>query len=69
VTKPESYRIVVNGTLSDRFESAFAGMAIEADEGRTAIVGTVRDQSHLFGILESIRSLGLELIRVETQCR
>jgi hypothetical protein len=68
MTKPENYRIVVKGMLSDRFASAFAGMAIEADDGKTSIVGLVSDQSHLFGILERIRSLGLELVRVETRC-
>jgi hypothetical protein len=68
VTKPEGYRIVVNGRLSDRFASAFVGMAIEPSEGQTAIVGVVNDQSHLFGILERVRSLGLELVRVETLC-
>jgi hypothetical protein len=68
MTEPASYRIVVKGMLSDRFASAFAGMAIEADAGSTAIVGLVQDQSHLFGILERIRSLGLELVRVETRC-
>ena len=69
MSQPESYRIVVKGSLSDRFASAFAGMAIEADAGRTSIVGVVSDQSHLFGILERIRSLGLELVCVETLCR
>jgi hypothetical protein len=68
VSKPESYRIVVNGRLSDRFATAFAGMAIEPRDGQTAIVGVVSDQSHLFGILERVRSLGLELVRVETLC-
>jgi len=29
-------------------------------------VGSVADQSHLFGLLERVRSLGLELLRVET---
>ena len=68
MSKPESYRIVIKGRLSDRFAGAFAGMAIEAGNGQTAIVGVVDDQSHLFGILERIRSLGLELVRVETLC-
>ena len=68
MTRPESYRIVVNGRLSDRFATAFAGMEIEPSEGQTAIVGVVNDQSHLFGILERVRSLGLELVRVETLC-
>jgi hypothetical protein len=59
------YRIVVRGRLSDRFGSAFAGMALEPEEGATALVGAITDQSQLFGMLEHVRSLGLELIRVE----
>ena len=59
------YRIVVRGRLSERFGSAFADMALEPEEGATALVGAITDQSHLFGLLERIRSLGLELMRVE----
>jgi hypothetical protein len=62
------YRIVVKGRLTDRFGSAFAGMALEPEGGATALVGAIADQSHLFGLLESVRSLGLELIRVEPVC-
>ena len=65
----QSYRIVVRGRLSQRFESAFAGMALEAGDGTTALVGPVRDQSQLFGLLERVRAFGLELLRVETICR
>lgn len=49
-----SYRIVVRGRLSDRFASAFAGMTLEANAGTTALVGTVVDQSQLFGLLERV---------------
>jgi hypothetical protein len=59
------YRIVVNGRLSERFADAFDGMTLEPNGQTTAIVGAVADQSHLFGVLERIRSLGLELLRVE----
>jgi hypothetical protein len=59
------YRIVVRGRLSERFGSTFAGMALEPAEGTTTLVGAVTDQSHLFGLLERVRSLGLELLRVE----
>lgn len=59
------YRIVVRGILSDRLGSAFTGMTLQPCGGATALVGAVADQSDLFGILERIRSLGLELIRVE----
>jgi hypothetical protein len=61
----ETYRIVVKGRLSERFASAFCGMTLESRDGTTALVGDVADQSHLFGLLERVRSLGLELVRVE----
>ena len=64
-TETGQYRIVVRGRLSERFASAFSGMSLEAGEGTTALVGLVSDQSHLFGVLERVHSLGLELIRVE----
>jgi hypothetical protein len=60
-----NYRIVVRGRLSERFASAFAGMALESNGATTAFVGTVVDQSQLFGLLERVRSLGLELVSVE----
>jgi hypothetical protein len=65
----QSYRIIVKGRLSDRFASAFAGMSLEPGDGVTALVGPVRDQSHLFGVLERVRAFGLELVRVEAVCR
>jgi hypothetical protein len=61
----ETYRIVVKGRLSERFASAFCGMTLEVREGTTSLVGDVADQSQLFGLLERVRSLGLELVRVE----
>jgi hypothetical protein len=63
-----TYRIVVRGRLSDRLGSAFTGMTLEPQEGATALVGVVSDQSHLFGLLERVQSLGLELLRVEPVC-
>ena len=64
----KNYRIVVRGRLTERLGSAFAGMALEPEDGATALVGAISDQSHLFGVLEHVRSLGLELIRVEPVC-
>jgi hypothetical protein len=34
-------------------------------DGQTILTGEVKDQPHLFGILERLNSLGLELLRVE----
>jgi hypothetical protein len=63
-----TYRIVVRGRLSERLGSAFAGMSLEPQDGATALVGVVSDQSHLFGLLERVQALGLELLRVEPVC-
>jgi hypothetical protein len=62
---PMCYRIVVRGRLSDSFAVAIDGMTTEPGEGETALVGRVRDQAHLYGILERLRDFGLELLRVE----
>jgi hypothetical protein len=63
------YRIIVRGRLSDRFAAAFEGMRAEAGEGRTALVGDLADQSELFGVLDRVHDLGLELLAVEKVCR
>ena len=63
--EPTSYRIIVRGRLTDRFATSFDGMATEAGDGETALVGRVRDQAHLYGILDRLRDFGLELLRVE----
>ena len=62
---PQGYRISVRGRLTERLGSAFEGMALEPGTGQTALVGDIRDQSHLYGVLDKIRNLGLELVSVE----
>jgi hypothetical protein len=59
------YRIVVRGEPSDRYAPAFEGMRMESKDGRTILTGEVEDQPHLFGILERINGLGLELMSVQ----
>jgi hypothetical protein len=59
------YRIAVRGRLSERFESAFDGMTVEYGPGQTVLVGDVRDQAHLFGLLDQVRNFGIELVVVE----
>ncbi len=60
------YRIVLRGRLSKRFESAFEGMALEAGPSQTVLIGEVRDQAHLYGLLDRLRDFGIELVAVET---
>ena len=59
------YRIVVRRELSDRYAVAFEGIQMEAKNGRTILTGEVKDQPHLFGILDRLNSLGLELLSVQ----
>ena len=59
------YRIVVRSELSERYASAFEGMRMETREGQTILTGEVKDQPHLFGILQRLNGLGLELLSVE----
>jgi hypothetical protein len=58
------YRIVVRSELSDRYAVAFDGMKIETKDGEMILTGEVIDQPHLFGILDRINGLGLELLSV-----
>jgi hypothetical protein len=59
------YRIVVRSELSDKYASAFEGMQMEAKNGRTILTGEVKDQPHLFGILDRLNALGLVLLSVQ----
>ena len=59
------YRIVVRSELSDRYASAFEGTHMETEDGQTILIGEVKDQPHLFGVLNRLNGLGLELLSVQ----
>jgi outer membrane PBP1 activator LpoA protein len=59
------YRIVARSELGDRYASAFEGMRMETRGGQTVLTGEVKDQPHLFGILQRLNGLGLELLSVQ----
>jgi len=59
------YRIVARSELGERYACAFEGMRMETREGQTILTGEIEDQPHLFGILQRINGLGLELLNVE----
>jgi outer membrane PBP1 activator LpoA protein len=59
------YRIVVRSELGDRYASAFEGMHIKTKVGDTILTAEIVDQPQLHGILDRIRSLGLELLSVQ----
>jgi hypothetical protein len=63
--KEKVYRIVARSELGERHASAFEGMRMETKNGWTILTGEIKDQPHLFGILDRLSSLGLELLSVE----
>ena len=59
------YRIILRGRLGDHFASAFDGMTLEPGPGQTVLTGEIRDQAHLYGLLDRLRDFGIELLAVE----
>jgi hypothetical protein len=59
------YRIVVRGTITPAFASAFEGVTVERLPGSTtALEGCFTDQAELYGLLERLRNLGIELMSI-----
>jgi hypothetical protein len=58
------YRVVVDGELSDDIGRAFQGMSLSRDDGKTVLVGIMRDQAELQGVFQRISDLGLTLLSV-----
>ena len=68
--QPAWYRIRLHGRLNQTWENHFNGMELSVTtvpDGPTitTLCGKVADQSALFGMLNTIRDLGLPLILVE----
>ncbi|HSO55533.1 MAG TPA: hypothetical protein VL330_22955 [Actinomycetes bacterium] len=59
-----SYEIRVRGRLSDSLMAAFEGMRASVEPVETVIHGPVQDQAALYGLLDQIQALGLELVEV-----
>jgi len=64
VTAPQRYEIVVRGRLSHRYECAFDGVTLVPRSGETTLCADLADQSQLFGLLNRVRDLGIELISI-----
>jgi len=59
------YRIVMGAELSPPYAAAFEGMEMETKGGNTILTGEIIDQPHLYGILDRINGLGLQLLSVQ----
>ena len=61
----KTYRIVVRSELSERYSVAFEEMEMKTNSGLTVLTGKIMDQPQLYGILDRLCGLGLELLSVE----
>ena len=59
------YRIIVRSELSYKYALAFEEMEMEAKNGATVLTGKIVDQPQLYGILDRINGLGLQLLSVQ----
>jgi hypothetical protein len=59
-----SYEIRIKGRLSDPQLAVFGELTATVETGETVLHGVVRDQAALYGLLDRIQSLGLELVEV-----
>jgi hypothetical protein len=62
--KPTPYEITVRGRLGETLIGAFHGLTAASSDGHTVLSGVIADQAELFGVLERIESLGLEVVDV-----
>jgi hypothetical protein len=66
MTSRHGYDIVIQGRLSKRYEGAFDGVTLSPGEGTTMLRTDDADQSQLYGLLNRLRDLGIELISVNS---
>ena len=68
---PATYRIVVQGQLGREWSNRLAGMEITTTSRgdkppHTTLVGLIRDQAELSGVLDTLYGLHLPILKVET---
>jgi hypothetical protein len=58
------YEIRIKGRLSDSVLAAFEGLRTTVQPVETVLYGPVQDQAALYGLLDRIQLLGLELVEI-----
>lgn len=66
---PATYRIVIQGTVSEGWHRRLGGMEVttsnpESDQPRTILQGPLCDQAALHGLLETLYALHLPIVEV-----
>ncbi len=60
--KPTTYLITFRGEAGRAVSAAFDDLDVSIKEGLTVLRATVPDQAALYGVIERILALGLELV-------
>ncbi len=68
---PATYRIVVQGALSEYWRDRLAGLSVTVtcrpgEPARTTLLGRIRDQAELNGVLDTLYGLHLPILALET---
>jgi hypothetical protein len=62
--QPRSFEVRVRGTVPSDLLEEFEGMSAVSVPAETVLTGMVADQSALYGVLNRLQALGLELVEV-----
>ena len=70
IGKSGTYRIRVKGRLDERWSDRLAGMQISTSQGankkmESTLVGRIRDQAELAGVLNSLYEMHLSILSVD----
>ena len=58
---PHRYRVIVSGRLGELSSRVFEGLCVEPNGVNTGLTGEL-DQAALYGVLNRVQALGLELV-------
>jgi hypothetical protein len=64
MTAAGEYEIRIKGRVSDSILASFDGLDSDFEPAETVLHGVDLDQAALHGVLERVRTLGLELVEV-----
>jgi len=62
---PATYRLCLLGHVSVDWSDWLTDATVTIEEDQTLVVGAIRDQAALFGLLSYVRDLGMPLVSVE----
>ena len=59
-------KIKIQGHLDKEWKNSFEGMEISYEGDSTILIGNLKDEAHMHGVLNIIRDLNLKLISVNS---